>query len=35
VCLFIIATLIPAESHIVCQRQDVVISDSRGVVCFG
>jgi hypothetical protein len=35
VCLFIIATLIPAESLIACQRQDVVISDSGGVVCFG
>ena len=29
-----ICTLIPEESHITCQRQDIVIIDSRGVVCL-
>ncbi len=29
-----ISTLIPAESHIACQRQGVVIIDPRGVVCL-
>jgi hypothetical protein len=30
----IVSTLIPAESHIACQRQGVVIIDSRRVVCL-
>ncbi len=30
----IISTLIPAESHIACQRQGAVIIDSIGVVCL-